>query len=179
MQFSNIVKGRRKFVVLPLLLVLIPTAAWAAFVLLFGFTGAVSTASVTPTIQNVSTGQMTDAACTITKTNEKTVNVSMTKAFPGASCQFSVGMINGQPTTTQDAVMVAQGITFVNSPYVTTKFDAGSCGLQGNASTVKNATFTVKIASDAPMGTTFPADSNVGITLVPQASYVVANCPTW
>jgi hypothetical protein len=174
-------QGKRKFVAIPLLLILIPTAAWAAFTFLFGMTGSVKTATVTPVIDQVSVTNQVDATCSITKADAKTVAVTITKAFPGAECSFRV--TTTRPAAAQDALMVTQGITYVDSPYVTTKYAAGSCGVVVNDPNLSGSTnrldFTVKVSTDAPMATTYPANAQAGFSLVPQASYVAASCPTW
>lgn len=171
-------RGRRKLVSIPLLVLLIPTAAYAAFAILFGIGGSVTTANVTPTIESASLANSSSATCSITKGSGSKLTVSITKAFPGGSCEFRVNtvMLSG----TQDTSMVTQDISYVNSPYVTTKFNSGSCGRVANTSGVPQPIdFTVKIAPDAPMGTTYPAQAAAGISLVPSSDYVVANCPTW
>lgn len=173
--------GRRKYVAVPLLLVLVPTAAWAAFSLLFGITGQVQTASVTPVISTVSVNDSKDATCSITKTGDRTMSVSVTKAFPGAECSFHV--VTTRPSGAQDALMVTQGIDFVASAHVTTKFASGSCGRIVNdpnlSATTNYFDFIVKVSPDVSMGTTYPASAGVGISLATQANYVAANCPTW
>ena len=170
--------GKRKYVAIPVVLILIPSAAFAAFLFLLGMGGSVRTATVNPELWQASTTSSTSATCTPTIANGR-INLAITNAFPGGECTIKVNM--NRPSVDQAVPMVTQNIEFTETNMVTTKFAPGSCGVIANerGMTANIFSFTVKISDSAPMGTTYPAKAGAGVSLVPQSDYSVAACPTW
>lgn len=176
MQTPAIVNTRpRKAVAIVLAIVLIPAAAWAAFMLIAGITGNVKTANVEADWYN-SGANVSDseaATCTADTNTAGEMAVNMTNAFPGGFCEVSGSLQDRQGGNT--VPMVVQGINFGGESSAVIATVVSGCG----AEVVETSTpvkFRLTIANDAPMNTTIPAGADAGIVLVPQADYVAANC---
>lgn len=162
-----------------LALLLVPTAAYAAYVLLFGATGSVSTASVDYDITSTAKLSKTTAqTCTATVTDAESFSLNTEGMFPGDNCSVRVTMnANG----TQDATMVLQGVEFVSNESIVTAVAGSSpvkCGdpLAGDPLVDNGIDMTVLAKDTAQMGQSYPADAQAGIKLVPQGQYDPSKC---
>lgn len=171
----------RKAIAIITALVLIPTAAFAAFILLKGFTGSVTTSSMSlntsADVNSTKVLSSTDMTCAVSVANDK-VNITATKALPGGTCDIQVGyMASGDATT-----LKAQKVTFTGdaNQYVTAAFLPSYCGkvVGSTVSVPSTFQFRISVAPNAPMGQTWNAAGDAGISFVTADGYVPADCKT-
>lgn len=179
-------KRARKYVAGVLALVLVPMAAYAAYVLLYGFSGSVSTASMAVAYEDPAVTAQTNLTCSVNPaTGGKDLRVSITKALPGGTCEIEVKL--KEDGAKQDYPLKVQKVTFGSgSAWLTTAFSSASqCGVspakyQPTFFQGQSVKFKIKVSEDAPMNATYTADSGKdGLTVVKADDYVAANCLAW
>lgn len=168
-------------------LILIPAVAYAAYVLLVGVTGSVTTANVGYTLLGASTKHTESMTCTTTVKNGA-VHISVTDAYPGGRCEIGAAY---EPLAGSTEYLKAQNVSFADTdPNVSLDFLAGAdtanwdtnggygdgCGATATDTSNAMIPMVLTISEDAPMGQTFNAASNAGVEFVPAADFDPALC---
>lgn len=171
MQF--ITKKRSKKVIAAVTaIILIPTAAFAAWFLLKGMTGSVKTAAGV-TLDSVSISGTTGLNCIPSKSGEN-VNVAITEALPGSRCDIRVNYVGKVGSE-----FVVQSASFDDGGMVDALVSAASCGKPVDSLGKWAVDIRVQVSADAPMNTTIPAGPSAGIKFVTTDDYVAAECNSY